>query len=403
MQSPRTNPVLTADFPPEIARDLYAVSQIQVVPTLLDVLCEITGMRFAAVARVDEKTWIACAVQDKVNFGVMPGDQLAANNPVWSRAVAPVAVDHAHLDPKQIGNDIPLADRIESYISVPIVLPDGRNFGNLCAVDPAPAKVSDPKITNMFKRFAELIGAQLQEQLARQIDQTALRDERATSELREQFIAILGHDLRNPLQAILATSEMMSRKSSEPAIVGMASRINVNAKRMSALIDDVLDFARGRLGGGIAVELDETDNLSNGLHAVVKELQIGQPERTITADITVGRRVRCDLGRVQQVASNLIGNALTHGAPDSPIRVTAHTNDHDLILEVWNQGEPIPAENIAKVFEPFWRREASANREGLGLGLHICSQIMRAHEGGLSVISTRQAGTTFTARFPLKF
>jgi signal transduction histidine kinase len=400
MQSQPPNSLSIGDFPPEIARDLYAVSRIQVVPTLLDVLCEITGMRFAAIARVDETTWIACAVQDKVNFGVVPGDQLAANSPVWSRSLAPVAVDHARLNPPHSGDRT--TQKIESYISVPIVLPDGRFFGNLCAVDPAPAQISDPKITNMFKRFAELIGVQLQEQLGREKDQSALRDERATSELREQFIAILGHDLRNPLQAILATSELMARRSAEPAIAGMASRIKANAKRMSALIDDVLDFAQGRLGGGIGVEFRETDNLTNGLHAVVKELQVGQPERTIAADITVARTVRCDLGRVQQVASNLIGNALTHGAPDSPVKVTARTDDHDLILEVWNQGEPIPAENIAKVFEPFWRREASAHREGLGLGLHICSQIMRAHSGALSVVSNKETGTTFTARFPLQ-
>jgi signal transduction histidine kinase len=402
MQAPLTHAPFARDFPPAIARDLHAVSQIKVVPTLLDVLCEITGMRFAAVARVDENTWIACAVQDKVNFGVVPGDQLAANSPVWSRTLAPVAVDHARLDPPQKGGRTPLHDRIESYISVPIVFPDGRYFGNLCAVDPAPAQISDPKITNMFKRFADLIGAQLQEQLGREKDQSALRDERATSELREQFIAILGHDLRNPLHAILATSELMARKSAEPAIAAMASRIKANAKRMSALIDDVLDFAQGRLGGGIGVKLDETDNLTNGLHAVVKELQVGQPERAISANIAVARTVRCDLGRVQQVASNLIGNALTHGAPDSPVRVSARTDDHDLILAVWNEGEPIPAENLAKVFEPFWRREASAPREGLGLGLHICSQIMRAHGGKLSVVSNKETGTTFTARFPLQ-
>jgi signal transduction histidine kinase len=401
MQSPRPKSVFTSDFPPEIARDLHAVSQIQVVPTLLDVLCEITGMRFAAVARVDEDWWIACAVQDKINFGVVPGDQLAANSPVWRRSLAPVAVDHARLDPRQTGVQKPFVDRIESYISVPIVLPDGRFFGNLCAIDPAPAQISDPKLSSIFKRFAQLIGVELQEQLGRENDQSALRDERAASELREQFIAILGHDLRNPLQAILFTSEVVARKSAEPEIARMALRIKANAKRMFALIDDVLDFARGRLGGGIGVVLEETEKLTSGLHAVVKEFQAGQPNRTIAANIEIARTVRCDLGRVQQVASNLIGNALTHGASGSPVRVTARTDDTDLILEVWNEGEPIPPENIPKVFEPFWRHEASASREGLGLGLYICSQIVRAHSGELSVISSKETGTTFTARFPL--
>jgi signal transduction histidine kinase len=107
------------------------------------------------------------------------------------------------------------------------------------------------------------------------------------------------------------------------------------------------------------------------------------------------------LGRLQQVASNLLGNALTHGLPRSPVKISAHADEHDLVLEVWNAGEPISAVSIDKIFEPFWRHSASAGRNGLGLGLHICSQIVRAHEGQISVTSTRENGTQFTARLPL--
>jgi signal transduction histidine kinase len=96
-----------------------------------------------------------------------------------------------------------------------------------------------------------------------------------------------------------------------------------------------------------------------------------------------------------------LGNALTHGLPRSPVRISARADEHDLVLEVWNAGEPIPAESIDKIFEPFWRHSVSASRNGLGLGLHICSQIVRAHEGHISVTSTRENGTQFTARLPL--
>jgi signal transduction histidine kinase len=96
-----------------------------------------------------------------------------------------------------------------------------------------------------------------------------------------------------------------------------------------------------------------------------------------------------------------LANALTHGLPDSPVKITARADAHDLVLEVWNAGEPIPAESIDKIFEPFWRHSVSASRNGLGLGLHICSQIVRAHEGRISVTSTRGNGTLFTARLPL--
>jgi hypothetical protein len=253
----------------------------------------------------------------------------------------------------------------------------------------------------MFSRFAALIASQLEHQLREDQDHTALRDERASSELREQFIAILGHDLRNPLQAVLASADLLERKLAHPAHAEIAARIKAHANRMSLLIDDVLDFARGRLGGGIGLELTEIENISTGLMTVIQELQAARPDCKIISNINIGRSVRCDLGRLQQVASNLLGNALTHGLPRSPVKISARVDEHDLVLEVWNAGEPIPPESIDKIFQPFWRRSVSASRHGLGLGLHICSQIVRAHEGRISVTSTRESGTQFTARLPL--
>jgi signal transduction histidine kinase len=170
---------------------------------------------------------------------------------------------------------------------------------------------------------------------------------------------------------------------------------------MSSLIDDVLDFARGRLGGGIEVELTEVENINSGLEAVVQELRDAQPACEIISAISVNRPVRCDLGRIQQIASNLLGNALTHGHPGSPIKISARSDENDLVLEVWNAGAPIPAESLSKIFEPFWRHSVSRSRNGLGLGLHICSQIVRAHQGRISVTSTQEHGTQFTARLPL--
>jgi signal transduction histidine kinase len=276
-----------------------------------------------------------------------------------------------------------------------------RYVGNLCALDPRPINAAGPHILSMFNRFAALIAAELEHQLQREQEHSALLDARAASELREQFIAILGHDLRNPLQAAYASSDMLQRKLTDPDLLVFASRIKTNVNRMSALIDDVLDFARGRLGGGIGVELTEVQNINTGLTTVVQELQDAQPECKIISSISVGRSVRCDLGRLQQVASNLLANALTHGRPHTPVKFTAHADDKDLILQVWNAGDPIPSESINKIFEPFWRHSASGSRNGLGLGLHICSQIVRAHEGQISVTSTAAHGTLFTARLPL--
>ncbi|MEO7205203.1 MAG: sensor histidine kinase [Steroidobacteraceae bacterium] len=144
----------------------------------------------------------------------------------------------------------------------------------------------------------------------------------------------------------------------------------------------------------------EVEDIDAGLQAVVREFQDGQPDRQILANISVTRKVRCDLGRVQQVASNLIGNALKHGAPQGQVKVSAQAEHSDLVINVWNSGEPIPPENIDKICEPFWRESSTGHREGLGLGLYICSQIARAHGGTLSVTPSQESGTR-TARLPL--
>jgi signal transduction histidine kinase len=112
--------------------------------------------------------------------------------------------------------------------------------------------------------------------------------------------------------------------------------------------------------------------------------------------------VYCDPGRIQQVVSNLLGNALAHGSPTGAVSFVATTDELALVLSVANAGEPIPAEHRAQIFNPFWRRSTSESREGLGLGLYICSQIVKAHGGTLEVTSSEEAGTTFTARLPLE-
>jgi signal transduction histidine kinase len=395
---------VATDDPEEISRDVAAVSRLGAVPTLLEVLSETTGMGFTAVARVTEKTWTLCAVKDNINFGLRPGGQLDLESTLCieaKRSRSAIVIDHASQDSRYCDHHTPKFYKIESYVSVPIVFSDGRYFGNLCAIDPRPAKVMDPKVIGMFQRFAALIAQQLENELKHEQSETALRDERAANELREQFIAILGHDLRNPLQAVSMTSAIMEKSASDPVIQAMAARISTNVRRMSALINDILDFAQGKLGGGIVVNIDDGAEVNLALTEVVKELQDGQPDREVILDIRATRAVRCDIARLQQVTSNLVANALTHGDPHRRVKVSAFTSDDEFVLSVSNDGEPIPAEVLPKIFEPFWRQAIGRHRQGLGLGLSICSQIVRAHNGTLSVSSDREHGTTFTARWPL--
>lgn len=384
----------------ETARAMEVLARINALPTLLKVLCEMTGLRFAAVARVTVRGWKALAMQDGLGLGLTPGQHLTGleNLGLEDRFKAPLVIERFSTGARHRTLSTP---SFETLISAPIVLSNGHFFGSLCAFDTQAVELREPRLMSMFIEFAALISSQLEQDLAQEVQKTALLDERAAGELREQFIAILGHDLRNPLHAIYAGSDLLLRQLADPAQAQIAARIKTNSRRMSALIDDVLDFARGRLGGGIGLELTEVENINTGLATVIQELRDAQPGRQILADINVNRAVRCDLGRLQQVASNLVGNALTHGTPGSPITISASNDEHDLVLEVLNAGDPIPAQSLSKIFEPFWRHSVSASRNGLGLGLHICAQIVRAHEGEIAVSSTSENGTKFTVRLPL--
>lgn len=182
-----------------IQRDIDAVQRISAVPSMLRLICDQTGMGFAAVARVDDDSWTACAVLDRINFGLKPGDQLDVHSTLCIEARTarePVAFDHASTHPIYCKHHTPRLYSIESYVSVPIVKRDGTYFGNLCAIDPNPHEVSNARIVAMFQGFADLIAHTLEIEDKQTATADALTDAVATAELRDQFIAVLGHDLR---------------------------------------------------------------------------------------------------------------------------------------------------------------------------------------------------------------
>ncbi|WP_428427224.1 GAF domain-containing sensor histidine kinase [Pararhizobium sp.] len=371
-----------------------AIAQITAVPTILDVVCRTTGMRFAAVARVTADRWIACGVQDNLAFGLEPGGELKIETTICNEIRdhhEPVIIDNVAEDPTYSGHHTPAHYGLQSYISVPIMLADGSFFGTLCAIDTVPRTLNTPEITGMFQLFANLIAFHLDAH--DRIDQ-----ERQGSELREQFIAVLGHDLRNPLASLDAGTRMLQRSVTDDKSKTVLGLMQNSISRMSGLIDNVLDFARGRLGGGISIEQADRVPLRPVLEQVVAELILANPGRRIEADLTEAM-VRCDEGRIGQLLSNLLANALTHGDPEAPIRVRSTTSGGLFEIAVANAGEPIPEAVVKDLFKPFVRASAKTNLQGLGLGLYIASEIAKAHKGKLLVTST-PAETRFTFQMP---
>ncbi|CAM3462471.1 histidine kinase [Pseudomonas floridensis] len=387
-----------------IANDVAKIARVSAVPAILQVVSESTGLGFAAVARVTDTSWTACAVLDKLNFGLQAGGELELTSTICheiSGSHEPVVIDHVAEDTKFCAHHTPRLYNFQSYISVPIFLTDGSFFGTICALDPKPAKLKGTPILAMMVSFARLLALQIEAEDDMQQVQADLLAEREVSELREQFIAVLGHDLRNPLFAINASAELLLRRPLDDKAQQIVHHILTSGKRASQLVDDVLDFARGRLGHGIPLSIHDADGLDATLEHVVSEVQRVHPTRQIRSRIGTLEHIRCDHERIAQLLSNLVSNAISHGDSASPVEVDALVNGGSFVLSVTNQGEPIPEPVLTQLFQPYSRPVTDEPQAGLGLGLYIASQIAIAHGGTLDVCSTREQGTTFTFSMPL--
>jgi signal transduction histidine kinase len=226
-----------------------------------------------------------------------------------------------------------------------------------------------------------------------------LRELEETLRLNEVFAAVLGHDLRNPLSAIVASAHVLLKNRDEQARAA-GQRVLNSGRRMARLIEDLLDFSRARLGGGIVVR-PEPGDLGDITRRVLQEHQAAAPDRRIELTQQGSLRGEFDGERVAQIASNLVGNALQHGRHDGAIQVNLDgQHPSQLRLTVSNPGEIQPT-LLGEIFEPFrGRRDAVSERGGgLGLGLYIVQQLARAH-GGEVEVSTGQGATRFTVLLP---
>jgi signal transduction histidine kinase len=386
----------------DFAADVDAIQRIDAVPRILEVVCRSTGLGFAAVARVTDDRWICCAVRDEIAFGLKPGDELKLETTICNeirQSHQAVVIEHVAEDEAFSGHHTPAMYGFQSYISMPIILADGSMFGTLCAIDPRPARLKNPETIGMFKLFAELIASQLDSAGKLAASEAILLSERQTSELREQFIAVLGHDLRNPLASIAAGARMITKARSEEETFQIAGLMQTSVNRMSRLIDNVLDFARGRLGGGLTLQRNANEPVDQVLNQVVAELRSSHLDRTIETKFDLTESIKCDGERIGQLFSNLLGNAIAHGSPDKPIQVRATTQHGTFELSVANSGDPIPQQALKHLFQPFYRVEVRPSQQGLGLGLFIASEIARAHGGTLTVDSSAEE-TRFTFRMP---
>lgn len=223
--------------------------------------------------------------------------------------------------------------------------------------------------------------------------------QRVEAELREQFLAVLGHDLRNPLAAISSGTRLIARRVDDEKLKSITRQMQSSVMRMTEMINNLMDLTRVRLGSGIGLDIVAAPDLSTRLEDTIGEIRLANPDVQIESDIDFPEPVACDAPRIIQVLSNLLGNAVTHGDTSAPIRVAGASGSGRLRISVTSEGAPLPEEISEKLFQPFYRLESGGMREGLGLGLYISTEIARAHQGQLTV-SSADGGNTFTIDVP---
>jgi signal transduction histidine kinase len=246
-------------------------------------------------------------------------------------------------------------------------------------------------------RFNEAIDQALAESIARYAQMV--------KQSENMFLAILGHDLRNPLGTVITGATFIMRATDVPSkYVLAATRIFNSGQRMNKLIADLIDFTRTHLGSGIPIK-SKRMNLSEVCLNVVDELRTSHPERIIDFDQSNREDVFGDDDRLAQVISNLIGNALQYGAPHEPIPVRMSSTAEDVTVTVNNKGPVIPDNKLGSVFDPMVRLAVTENladvREtSLGIGMFIAREIVGAHGGAITVASNETEGTTFRVTLP---
>lgn len=374
------------------------------VPHILRIIAETTGAGFVGITRPSGEGWTVCAAHDLAGIGVGPEDVLEVQSAIMPADGAGRSVTVIDdLTEWTGGSDHPALRQhgVRSYLSVPIIRSDGRFFGTICAFDRSPRPLDEPVTIGVVESFAELIGRQLSdpESKGKHI-RSQLRAEQVRLRRRDEFVAILGHDLRSPIATIASGLRLLEREGQSDAGMRTITLLQGTIGRMNALIDNLLDLARGRDSRQRSVQIEPCAELGAEIEQVIREIRTATGHE-IEYHWDQECVLRCDQRRMGQLVSNLVTNAVKHGDPSTPVLVECELKDGRFTLMVENQGRPIPPEIRESMFDPFVRgSDGERTSRGFGLGLHIARETARAHGGTLTVDSNEER-TRFTLSIPV--
>jgi len=322
-------------------------------------------------------------------------DALLGRRSVWLESADEIRAQYPALEPLR-------ARRGESGCAVvPLVV--GAHCPGVIAFTFAQGRRLSSAERNFVETLAQLSAQAFHRARLFEAEQEARREAERIGRLQEQLVAVVGHDLRTPLSAIrLGAGLLLENGGLSAHQAATVTRICHSAERMSAIVRDLLDVSRARQGLGISVRCEPAD-LGEIARRALLEFSDAEHDGRLSLIVTGDAILECDEARLVRVISNLVGNALKHGA-GAPVLVAIDAGEAEVRLRVHNDGPPIPAAELAHLFEPFTRgdehRANDAQGGGIGLGLFIVREVVLAHGGTVGVQSQEGQGTTFTVALP---
>lgn len=404
--------VLTDDY----KRDIADVQAIPIVPTILEVVCQTTGMGFAAIARVTDEKWLTCGVLDNISFGLRPGDELEVESTLCHevrQAESLVAIDHVKDDVLYFNHHTPLKYGFQSYISVPINRKDGTFFGTLCAIDPEPNQLKNEKVIGMFTLFAELIAFHLDAL-------ETLREQNIIIEKKElaldSYSFVSSHDLQEPLRKIQTFANLI--QDSEVDNLSQRGKeyfegIGRAATRMRHILKDLLSYSETREDHYSFETVDLKPLVERAASRLREELT------NSGASLTIAEMCHIDIVPVQieQVFYNLLSNAVAFRSPErrlsidisSTVYMGAQSELSDLVPEkdyleisVSDNGKGFDQRYADKIFDMFQRLETKNTDRSTGIGLAIAKKIVLDHQGKIIASGEVGKGATIKCYLPLR-
>lgn len=406
----------------ELADDIDRVKRIPIVTTLLDVICETTGMGFAAVARVTKDRWITCTVRDDIQFGLVTGSELRVETTICDEirdSHQPVIIDHVQENALFCTHHTPLMYGFQSYISFPIILKTGEFFGTLCAIDPKPAQLENTKITGMFAAFADLISFHLQQlDLLDQSDHAVKNLSRQLThsvDENRQYRHISNHNLQEPLRKLRLFSGMLVdvvRKKDLDKAEELAVKISAGAEKFSMMIKDLSAFS---ILDDDANAFERTD-VNDIVALVCNRLSSQLKAKNATVDVGELPPLSAIPDQLEQLFYHLLHNAIKFSKKDEPLALSITGRDvfqsglHDQLpagnethyveIQIADNGVGIEKSQLEKIFDLFAQLPQDKVRQGEGFGLAYCRKIIRNHFGLIQLQSEVGQGTIVSIILP---